>query len=132
DHFNEPALKLDLRPRSGPILITVDYEIAQKDVDVFLSAMSKRRRIRLRDGARQWSLLRDLEDPRIWTESYHVPTWMEYVRHHQRRTQADADVFDGLKALHKGQNPPRVRRMIERQTVPVRDDIPLKDHSEIP
>src|SRR5690606_20888259 len=44
DHFNEPALKLDLRPRSGPILIMVDYEIAQQDVDAFLSAMAQRRR----------------------------------------------------------------------------------------
>jgi MFS family permease len=132
DHFNEPALKLDLRPRSGPILIMVDYEIAQQDVDAFLSAMAQRRRIRLRDGARQWSLLRDLEDPRIWTESYHVPTWMEYVRHHQRRTQADAEVFDRLKAMHRGEHPPRVHRMIERQTVPIRDDMPLKEHTDIP
>ncbi|MGB3288299.1 MAG: MFS transporter [Burkholderiaceae bacterium] len=132
DQFNEPALKLDLRPRSGPILIMVDYEIAQQDVDAFLSAMAQRRRIRLRDGARQWSLLRDLENPNIWSESYHVPTWMEYVRHHQRRTQADADVFDRLKAMHKGANPPRVHRMIERQTVPIRDDMPLKSHTEIP
>src|SRR3546814_18615647 len=93
--------------------------------------MAQRRRIRLRDGARQWSLLRDLENPRIWTEGYHVPTWVEYVRHHQRRTQADADVFEQLQALHRGESPPRVRRMIERQTVPIRDDIPLKDHTAI-
>ncbi|WP_322994865.1 MFS transporter [Castellaniella sp.] len=129
--FNEPTLKLDLRPRSGPIMIMVDYEIAQRDIDAFLSLMAQRRRIRLRDGVRQWSLLRDLENPAIWTESYHVPTWVEYVRHHQRRTQADAEVFDRLLALHCGQDSPRVRRMIERQTVPVRDDIPLKEHTEI-
>jgi len=130
--FNEPSLKLDLRGRSGPIVITVDYEIAQSDIDNFLSLMAQRRRIRLRDGARQWSLLRDLESPNIWTESYHVPTWVEYVRHHQRRTLADAEVFDRLQALHRGQNPPRVHRMIERQTVPIRDDMPLKQHTDLP
>src|SRR3546814_4198150 len=65
--------------------------------------MSQRRRIRLRDGARQWSLLRDLENPRIWSESYHVPTWVEYVRHHQRRTQADGEVFSQLLALHRSE-----------------------------
>src|SRR3546814_7001805 len=74
DHFHEPTLQLDLRPRSGPIMIMVDYEIAQHDVNVFLSLMAQRRRIRLRDGARQWSLLRDLENPRLWTDGYHVPT----------------------------------------------------------
>ncbi|NYT58356.1 MFS transporter [Alcaligenaceae bacterium] len=132
DRFNEPDLRLDLRPRSGPIMIMVDYEIAQQDVNVFLALMSQRRRIRLRDGARQWSLLRDLENPRIWSESYHVPTWVEYVRHHQRRTQADGEIFDQLLALHRGEGPPHVHRMIERQTVPVRDDTPLKTHTDIP
>src|SRR5690606_33657028 len=53
--FHEPTLQLDLRPRSGPIMIMVDYEIAQQDVNTFLQLMSQRRRIRLRDGARQWS-----------------------------------------------------------------------------
>jgi MFS family permease len=132
DMFSEPSIRLDLRPRSGPIMILVHYEIAHQDVQAFLNVMAKRRRIRLRDGARQWGLLRDLENPNIWTESYHVPTWVEYIRHNQRRTQADAEVTDQLRALHRGPNPPKVHRMIERQTVPIRDDTPIKDHSEIP
>lgn len=127
DSFNEPTLRLDLRSRSGPIMIMVDYEIAQQDVQAFLAAMVDRRRIRIRDGARQWALLRDLENPNVWTESYHVPTWVEYVRHNQRRTQADAEVSDRLRALHRGGKPPRVHRMIERQTVPIRDDMPIKE-----
>lgn len=132
DRFNEPELKLDLSSRSGPIMVMLDYEIAQADIPAFLTAMALRRRIRIRDGAGQWALLRDLENPRIWTESYHVATWVEYVRHHQRRTYADAEVFDALLALHRGTEPPRVRRMIERQTVPIRDDTPLKTHPPIP
>lgn len=130
--FNEPQLRLDLRPRSGPIMIMVDYEIAQQDIGAFLDQMAIRRRIRIRDGARQWALLRDLENPSIWTETYHVPTWVEYVRHNQRRTFADADSYEKLLALHRGKNPPRVHRMIERQTVPIRDDLPLKDSPEVP
>ncbi|RTZ45396.1 MFS transporter [Candidimonas sp. SYP-B2681] len=129
DRFHEPELRLDLKPRSGPIMVMVDYEIEQADVPAFLTAMAQRRRIRIRDGARQWSLLRDLENPRIWVESYHVPTWVEYVRHHQRRTQADAGLSDRLLALHRGTELPRVHRMIERQTVPIRDDTPLKGHT---
>lgn len=130
--FHEPELRLDLTSRSGPIMIMQDYEIAQEDIRTFLSTMAHRRRIRIRDGARQWALLRDLENPRIWTESYHVPTWVEYVRHHQRRTYADAEIFDRLLTLHRGNEAPRVRRMIERQTVPVRDDTPLKGHPDLP
>lgn len=129
--FREPELMLDLKARSGPIMIMVDFSIAQEDVPAFLAAMADRRRIRLRDGAKQWVLLRDLENPDVWTESYHVPTWVEYVRHNQRRTQADAEVTQRLMKLHRGPGAPRVHRMIERQTVPLQDDMPLKDNPEI-
>ncbi|WEX10441.1 MFS transporter [Chelativorans sp. AA-79] len=132
NQFKEPQLRLDLRARSGPIMIMVDYEIAQEDVPAFLAAMAERRRIRIRDGARQWALLRDLENPNIWTETYHVPTWVEYVRHNMRRTKADAEINERLLALHRGEGRPRVHRMIERQTVPMHDDMPIKQYPEVP
>jgi len=131
DRFREPALRLDIRARSGPIAVMVDYEIDQADVDAFLAIMAIRRRIRLRDGARRWSLMRDLENPRLWTESYHVATWTEYVRHNLRRTKADADSVDRLRALHRGSGRPRVHRMIERPTVPKHDDMPLRDDGHL-
>ncbi|WP_026621834.1 MFS family permease [Ensifer sp. WSM1721] len=117
NRFNEPLLALDLKPRSGPIVVMIDYEIADDDIPEFLKTMAERRRIRIRDGAGHWALMRDLENPTTWTETYHVPTWVEYVRHNQRRTQADASVGDKLTALHRGDQPPRVHRMIERQTI---------------
>ncbi|MEK1926878.1 MAG: MFS transporter, partial [Rhizobium giardinii] len=117
NRFSEPLLKLDLKPRSGPIVVMIDYDIADADVPDFLTAMAERRRIRIRDGAGQWGLMRDLENPTVWTETYHVPTWVEYVRHNQRRTQADAEIGDRLLELHRGETPPRVHRMIERQTI---------------
>jgi Arabinose efflux permease len=131
DSFSEPQLRLELKTRSGPIMVMVDYEIDQKDVPAFLAAMADRRRIRIRDGARQWALLRDLENPDIWTETYHVATWIEYVRHNQRRTKGDAEVTERLRKLHKGTSPIRVHRMIERQTVPLTDDMPVKNHPEV-
>ena len=106
DTFNEPVLKLDLRPRSGPIMVMIDYVIAQEDIPRFLALMADRRHIRMRDGARQWALLRDLEHPETWTESYHVPTWIDYLRHNQRRTKADAENIELIRALHQGEKPP--------------------------
>lgn len=130
DRFRAPAPRLDLRERSGPIMVMVDYEIAEADVPEFLALMRQRRRVRIRDGARRWALLRDLESPDHWTESYHVPTWDEYIRHHARRTVADAETWDKLAALHRGAKPPVVHRMIERHTVPPVDDAPLKPFSD--
>jgi MFS family permease len=129
--FNEPELKLDLRPRSGPILVMIEYRIDQGDIPRLLALMAARRRIRIRDGARQWALLRDLQRPDIWVESYHVPTWIDYVRHNLRRTKADAENSEQLRALHRGSEPPQVHRMIERLTVPVKDDIPLRQMPEV-
>ncbi|MDX8437442.1 MFS transporter [Mesorhizobium abyssinicae] len=126
--FCEPTLQLDLRPRSGPIMIMVDYRIHQKDVPEFLNVMASWRKARLRDGARQWALLRDLEKPELWTECYHVPTWVEYVRHNKRQTQDDAEIVARLEALHCGDCPPKIHHKIERQTVSVHDDMPLRPH----
>nr|WP_156532569.1 MFS transporter [Agrobacterium vitis] len=128
NRFNEPPLRLDIRPRSGPIVIQIDFEIDDKDVPEFLEVMVERRRIRLRDGAQNWALMRDLENPDIWTETYHTPTWVDYVRHNHRRTKADAEITDRLGDLHKGSKPPHVHRMIERQTIPPADDIFHKPH----
>lgn len=126
NRFKEPETLFDLSYRSGPVLVMVDYEIAPEDVEEFLAAMRQRRRIRIRDGAQQWTLLRDLQYHDHWSESYHVPTWGEYVRHNERRTNADAALSDQLRQLHRGGSDPVVHRMIERQTVPLRDDLPLK------
>jgi len=132
NRFSEPDLPLDLKPRSGPIVILIDYEIAEADIPDFLEAMTERRRIRIRDGAGQWALMRDLENPTVWTETYHVPTWVEYVRHNQRRTQADAENGEKLRRLHRGAEAPRVHRMIERQTIVPHDFERYKRSIEVP
>ena len=114
--WREPETEVAVTPRSGPIVIRIEYRIQVADIPAFLSAMAERRRIRMRDGARHWSLLRDLADPEIWLERYHVATWLDYVRHNQRRTHADAANMQQILALHIGPDKPRVQRMIERET----------------
>ncbi|MER8384036.1 MFS transporter [Mesorhizobium sp. M1428] len=116
NRFQEPHLALDLKPRSGPIAIMIEYVIRNEDVPEFLATMAERGRVRRRDGARNWTLARDLENPSIWIEHYHTPTWVEYIRHNRRATYADAVIGERIRALHSGNEPPRVRRMIERPT----------------
>lgn len=121
NRFTDPEIKIDLTRRSGPIMILVEYDIDPKDATEFLELMYVRRRSRIRDGAQRWVLLRDLEHPEKWTETYHFPTWTEYRRHHERRTHADSEAFDRLLALHRGPVPLTVHRAIERQTISKRD-----------
>jgi MFS family permease len=108
----ETAVPVDLR--TGPVVITIEYVIRQDDQLQFLAAMAERRRIRRRDGALNWRLLRDLSDAELWIERYETPTWLDYVRLNNRMTRHDAVIPESLRALHRGPGTPRVRRMLER------------------
>lgn len=114
--WKEPSTVVPVEARTGPVVITIEYLIREDDVPDFFDAMAERRRIRRRDGARNWRLLRDLADPQLWIERYETPTWLDYVRHNSRITHDDRVIPERLRALHHGSEPPRVRRMIERQT----------------
>jgi MFS family permease len=128
----EPHTEVPVEARTGPVVVTIEYIIREENILEFLAAMSDRRRIRRRDGARAWMLLRDLGNPQIWTERYATPTWADYVRHTSRMTQEDAFIPQRLLALHQGSQPPAVRRMIERQTnaLPVASDSAAHDLAE--
>lgn len=114
--WSQPSTAVPVEPRTGPVVVTIEYLIDERDVLEFLAAMAERRRIRRRDGARNWRLLRDLGDPQLWIERYETPTWMDYLRHTSRITQDDAQIPQRLRALHQGSEPPRIRRLLERQT----------------
>jgi hypothetical protein len=118
--------------RTGPVVVTIEYRIHESDAMQFLRAMSERRRIRRRDGARNWMLLRDLADPEVWIERYNVPTWVDYIRHNNRLTREDAEIPARIRALHRGAGAPVVRRMIERQTTarPLANDSAAHDLAE--
>jgi MFS family permease len=114
--WNAPATSVPVDERTGPVVITVEYLIDESDIEEFLGRMNERRRMRRRDGARNWRLLRDLSDPRLWIERYETPTWLDYIRLNNRATQDDAAVPTRLRELHRGTEGPRVRRRVERQT----------------
>jgi hypothetical protein len=114
--WQAPDIAVPMQPQTGPVVVSVEYIIDEADIVEFLGAMAERRRIRRRDGARYWTLLRDLADVRIWVERYETATWLDYIRHNNRLTHDDAIIPERLRALHRGDEGPRVRRMIERQT----------------
>lgn len=115
DDWKQPNVAIDIQPMSGPIVITIEYTIEIKDIPAFLAIMAERKRVRRRDGARRWTLLRDLQTPTLWFERYHLPTWTDYLRHNQRMTQADIATRERLLALDHTEGRRNVHRMIERQ-----------------
>ena len=133
--WKEPSTVVPVDARTGPVVITISYLVREADIVEFLGAMVERRRIRRRDGARNWRLLRDLADPEAWIERYETPTWLDYVRHNSRMTHHDAAVSERIRALHCGSDEPGVRRMIERQCSPLafkQPREPLIDPTRLP
>ncbi|RWF16789.1 MAG: MFS transporter, partial [Mesorhizobium sp.] len=114
--FETPQLALDLKSRSGPIVVKIEYVIPEANLEEFLDQMRERRRAQSRAGARHWNLQRDLQEPLQWTETFRTPTWMDYLRLNHRLTSVDKELDQRLRELHAGELPPRQRLAIERPT----------------
>jgi MFS family permease len=115
----EPEVALDFDPRSGPVVTTVEYRVAPEDAPTFIAAMRAVRRIRRRDGARNWTLLQDIAEPEIWVERFEATTWLDHLRQHHRVTMDDRAIEARMLALHKSPEPPRIRHLLERPLMAV-------------
>jgi MFS family permease/quinol monooxygenase YgiN len=83
----------------GPVLVTVDYDVAEENVREFLAAMQDLAVVRRRDGARRWRLHRDLAVPGRFVEMFESATWDEHLQHHERSTTIDAPVEERATEL---------------------------------
>ncbi|TIX06888.1 MAG: MFS transporter [Mesorhizobium sp.] len=120
EEFAAPAVALHLKPRSGPIVVKVDYLIPEKNVEAFLELMRERRHIHTRVGARHWTLQRNLQKPMQWTETFRTPTWTDYLRLNHRLTEVDKELDQRVLQLHAGELPPQMTLCIDRPTTPTR------------
>ena len=110
----EPKVRLALTPRSGPVILEIDYRVDPAQARDFYAAMQAVRRARLRSGGFDWSLARDIADPELWTEHYHCPTWRDYLRQRDRLTRSDELAQQRASAFHRSGEMQPVRRRLER------------------
>lgn len=122
----DPTVRLPLTNRSGPLVVEIEYRVASENARVFHNLMQDVQLARQRNGAYGWSIARDIGDPELWTERYHCPTWLDYLRLRNRPTQAERALDRQAVAFHIGSDPVRVRRMLERPFGSVRwkEDVP--------
>jgi MFS family permease len=102
-----------IEPRAGPIVIEVAYRVAIADAAAFAEAANALGRARERNGARNWSLAQDIDEPTLWVERYLSPTWADHLRRVERFTKADEAVRDRVRAL-LAEPEPNVRRYLQR------------------
>ncbi len=94
----------------GPVLVTVDYEVAPGQQQEFLRAIRSYGRIRRRDGAYRWGIYRDLEKPNRFLETFLTASWGEHLRQHERATQADRETEERVN--NAVVRPPKVTHLI--------------------
>jgi len=110
----EPEVGLALTLRSGPIVVEAEYDVDPEQARDFYSVMMQMQGVRSRIGAFDWSIARDIENPALWTERYHCPTWGDYLRMRGRYTKADFDIQAQADSFNRMQQGRRVRRRLER------------------
>ncbi len=117
---NEPEVAMALTLRSGPVVIEIDYRVHPDLARPYYDAMLKVQRTRMRNGAFNWSISRDVGDPALWTERYQFPTWGDYLRMRDRFTQADFAIQAEVEAFLLEGSTKVVRRRLERPLGSVR------------
>jgi predicted MFS family arabinose efflux permease len=129
----DPEVRLSLTGRSGPLVVEIEYRVAQDNARAFHNVMQEVQLSRQRNGAYGWSIARDIGDPELWTERYHCPTWLDYLRQRNRATQSERALHQSAIAFHLGPEPIRVRRMLERPFGSVRwkEDTPDRAANEV-
>jgi MFS family permease len=133
DVLADPEVRLPLTPRSGPIVVEIEYRVDPAKARLFYAVMQHVQLSRQRNGAYGWSLARDLADPELWTERYHCPTWHDYLRQRSRSTASERALHLRANTFHIGPEPIRIRRMLERPVGSVRwkEDTPDRSTADV-
>ena len=112
-HWVMPNISIDIDDhKDGPALVEIEFLIDPARSQEFESAMQDVRILRLRDGAINWGLFHDVENPSRYVEAYISESWTEHLRQHERITRADLEIEQRAIAFHTGKDPPRVSHLV--------------------
>lgn len=106
----DPPPDWDLTPHEfemsgGPVMVVNTWVIRHAELEEFLHAMDRLRRVRLRTGAYHWALYRNAEDPHRMTEVMVLNSWQDHIRQHQRIDAEAADVIRSTREFDRDGGP---------------------------
>lgn len=111
-YWPAPELAVPVSHDRGPVLVTVEYRVADADRAAFHALMGELGRTRRRDGAVLWGVAEDVATPGIHLEYFVTSSWVEHLRQHERVTAEDRDHQQKVRALHRGEHAPIVRHFV--------------------
>ena len=104
----------DAPPATGHVVVTIEYIIDPTRSEEFRTLMQESRRSRLRQGALEWALLRDISHPERYLEQITDESWTEHLRRFDRVTASDVALRERKLAFHTPEDPPHItRRVVE-------------------
>jgi hypothetical protein len=107
-----PEMRFAPEDATGPVLVTLTYDVRPGVHPAFLAALKRVGRARRRTGAVQWAIYRDAEQPNQFIETFVVPTWDEHLRQHGRRTATDAELQGELRPFVREGDLPHAKHYI--------------------
>jgi MFS family permease len=114
-HWPEPVVLIDAEPGEGPAITTIEYRIDPNTAEEFLQVMKEMKRIRQRDGAIRWNLLRDTADPERYIETFVTESWADHLRQHERVTAEDREIEKRAQSFNLGSKPGKITHLIAEQ-----------------
>jgi hypothetical protein len=111
-HWLAPVVFQEVEADRGPVLVTVEYQVAPENHAAFLRALAALGEQRQRDGAVEWGVFTDAAKPERFVETFMVASWLEHLRQHDRVTQEGRELQERVHAFHAGSGPPVVSHLI--------------------
>ena len=109
-HWQAPTLTRDIENDSGPVLVTLRYQLSGENVEPFLDQIEQVGRQRRRDGAYAWGVFADVADRGVFLETFLIGSWLEARYLRERVTMADQEREAELRNLLA--EPPRLTLML--------------------
>jgi quinol monooxygenase YgiN len=110
NEFKPPVA--DAPPGAGHVVVTIEYFIDPMRSDEFRRVMQLSRRSRLRQGALDWALLRDVGQPGRYVEQIIDESWTGHLRRFDRVTASDVALRERKLTFHLRAEPPIVQRCV--------------------
>ncbi|MBX3431273.1 MAG: MFS transporter [Hyphomonadaceae bacterium] len=120
--------RVRLEANTGPLLIVVEYQASADQAERLLELLHELGRIRTRNGARNWCVAQDIDDPTRWVERFESPTWMDHLRRAGRATLADEVILSRAQEFRRDT---KARRLVSRPpgAAPLSEEMPLPDRT---
>jgi MFS family permease len=111
-HWPHPPMAEEPSVNRGPVLVTLEYQVALEQRQAFLEAIRPLGEIRRRDGAFGWGVFEDVAVPGRYIEFFQHDSWLDHLRQHGRVTREDQRVQEKVNSFHTGSEPPKVSHFV--------------------